>query len=268
MNLNEYFERIEYGGSCAPTLETLHALTQAHATTIPFENLDVLLGRPIVLDEETLFRKLVLERRGGYCFEQNSFFLAVLKQLGFAAVPLSARVRVDRPRDFTPPRTHVFIRVEIDDESWLTDLGIGGLSLTQAIRLNTDEAQATPHEMRRIVREKGILFHQAKLGAVWSDVCEFTLEEMPQIDREIANWYTSTHPNSSFKNRLIASRAGKNGTRLTLLNDELKIRSHNGDTQITKITSSEDLLAYLETHFGLRFPSGTRFGAANSPWPT
>lgn len=116
--------------------------------------------------------------------------------------------------------------------------------------------------------KKAFFFHQVQLGNAWSDVCEFTLEEMPLIDRELANWYTSTHPNSNFKNRLIAARAGENGTRLTLLNDELKIRSRDGDTRTTKIKSPEDILVLLETHFGLRFSSGTRFGAAGSPWPT
>ncbi len=126
----------------------MHALTRGQAIAIPFENLDVLLGRPIVLDEEALFRKLVIERRG-YYFEQNGLFLAVLKQLGFEAAPLSARVRIGLPRDYIPPRTHRFIRVEIGGERWLTDLGVGGFSLTQAIRLDMDNEQTTPHEMRR-----------------------------------------------------------------------------------------------------------------------
>lgn len=267
MDLNAYFERIGYSGSPTPTLETLHALTLAHAIAIPFENLDVLLGRSIMLDEDSLFRKLVVEKRGGYCFEQNGLLLAILRQIGFAATPLSARIRLNCPRDYIPPRTHMFVRVEIGGESWLTDVGVGGFSLTQAIRLNTQEEQTTPHETRRLVREKGALFHQVKLGGVWGDVCEFTLEEMPLVDRELANWYTSTHPNSNFKNRLVAARAGENGTRLTLLNNELKIRSRDGGTRAIKITSPEDLLALLKTHFGLGFPGGTRFGAAGSLWP-
>src|SRR6185312_5860671 len=110
----------------------LHALTEAHAQAIPFENLDVILGRPIQLDLESLHRKLIVDRRGGYCFEQNGLLLYVLQQLDFDVKPISARVRIDRPREVTPQRTHLFLRVEVDGESWLTDVGVGALSLTRA----------------------------------------------------------------------------------------------------------------------------------------
>src|SRR4051812_30275357 len=103
MDLDAYFSRIGLRGPRAATLETLDELTRAHSSAIPFENLDVLLGRPIDLRPEALFDKLVTRGRGGYCFEQNGLFLAVLEQLGFRVAPLSARVRLDRPRDFIPP---------------------------------------------------------------------------------------------------------------------------------------------------------------------
>src|SRR4051812_23361755 len=194
MDLDRYFERVGYQGSPEPTLALLTALTEAHAQSIPFENLDVLLERPIEIEPEALFQKLVLDRRGGYCFEQNGLFLAVLNELGFQATPISARVRLQRPREFTPPRTHVFIRVELEGESWLTDVGVGALSLTSPIRLMVEGEQATRHEPRRIVREGARLFHQVRFGTDWHDVCEFTLEEMPPIDRTVANWFTSAHP--------------------------------------------------------------------------
>jgi N-hydroxyarylamine O-acetyltransferase len=267
MDIDAYFERIGYRGSAAPTLATLHDLTLAHTSHIPFENLDVLLGRPIDLAPEALFQKLVHQKRGGYCFEQNGLFLAVLGELGFRVAPLSARVRIDRPRDFLPPRTHVFVRVELEGQSWLSDVGVGALSLTSAIRLCEDLAQDTRHEPRRIVREDGRLFHQVKLGDAWSDVCEFTLEEMPLVDRELGNWYTSAHPKSHFKSRLIAARAADNGTRLTLLNDELKVRGRDGHAEVTKITGPEHLLLVLREQFGLHFPAETRFGPPGSPWP-
>ncbi len=259
MDIDAYFKRIGYEGSQYPTLGNLNALTKAHTESIPFENLDVLLGRVINLDEEALFQKLVTEQRGGYCFEQNGLFLAILNQLGFKAVAISARVRIDRPREYTPPRTHVFILVEIEGQRWLTDVGVGSLSLSKAICLDSKEEQATLHEPRRIVRDKEVYYHQVKLGEEWSDVCDFTLEEMPLIDREVANWFTSSHPNSHFKNRLIVSRAGENGTRLTIINDEFKVRSRNGQAEIKKIKSSEDLLNLLDTQFNLCFPGDTVF---------
>lgn len=267
LDLTCYFARIGYAGSREPTLAVLHAVTAAHTRAIPFENLSVLLGEPISLRPEALFDKLVTRRRGGYCFEQNGLFLAVLAELGFRVAPISARVRLQRPRDFTPPRTHVFVRVELDGESWLTDVGVGALSLTAALRLELDTAQTTPHETRRIVREGGRYFHQALLGAEWSDVCEFTLEEMPPIDREVANWFTSSHPESHFKNRLIVSRAESAGRRINLLNDELAIREANGHAQRESIADAPALLDVLRERFGLEFPTETRFGAPDSPWP-
>jgi N-hydroxyarylamine O-acetyltransferase len=268
MDLEAYFTRIGYAGPRTPTVDVLHAITRAHTTNIPFENLDVLLGRPIDLNPEALFEKLVVNRRGGYCFEQNGLLLAVLTGLGWQVAPLSARVRIDRPRDYVPPRTHVFLRVELNGESWLTDVGVGGLSLTKALRLGTEDQQETPHEPRRVVREGGRLFHQAKLGDVWSDVSEFTLEEMPLIDRELANWFTSAHPASHFRNRLIAARALPDGARLALLNDELKTRGSDGHATVRKINSPGELPDVLAESFGLRFPAGTKFGTGPAPWPT
>ena len=96
MNLAAYFQRIGYRGRYQPDLTLLSALTAAHTHSIPFENLDVLLGRPISLEPDALFQKLVVQRRGGYCFEQNGLFLEVLRELGFQVVPLSARVRLQR----------------------------------------------------------------------------------------------------------------------------------------------------------------------------
>jgi N-hydroxyarylamine O-acetyltransferase len=268
MDLDAYFARIGYQGSRAPTRETLDAITRAHASSIPFENLDVLLGRRIDLRPEALFDKLVGQRRGGYCFEQNGLLLAVLEQLGFAASPLAARVRVDRPREVTPPRTHVFLRVEVAGESLVTDVGVGALSLTASLRLVEDREQPTPHEPRRFVREGARWFHQARLGDDWRDVCEFGLEEMPFIDREIGNWFTSTHPESHFKNRLIVARAADDGARVTLLNGELKVRDRAGHAQVSAIADPDALLDVLAEWFDLRFPHGTRFGGPGAPWPS
>ena len=268
IDLEAYFARTGYSGPHTPTLATLHGIVAAHVQTIPFENLDVLLGRGISLEPAAIAQKLIQERRGGYCFEQNFLLLTVLETLGFAVKPISARVRVQRPRDFTPPRTHLFLRVELDGESWLADVGLGSNSLTAAIRLTADGEQSTPHEPRRIVREGPRLFHQIRLGEEWSDVCEFTLEEMPPIDRELANWYTSTHPQSHFRSRLVAARAAPAGVRLTLLNHEFTIRHADGRADKREIKSPDELLVILADNFSLHFPPGTRFGPPGSPWPS
>jgi N-hydroxyarylamine O-acetyltransferase len=268
-DLDAYFSRIGYAGSRAPTLATLHAVAGAHAQAIPFENLDVLLGRPIYLDAASIQKKLVHDRRGGYCFEQNGLLLLMLEALGFRVTPIGARVRLQTPRHVVPPRTHLFVRVELDGEFWLIDAGVGGLSLTSAIRLDeSGREQTTPHELRRIVREDGRLFHQARLGAEWTDVCEFTLEEMYPIDRELANWWTSASPTSRFKSRLVAARAAPDGKRLVINDRELSIRSADGQAEKHLIETPDELLLLLALHFNLRFPPGTRFGPPGSPWPS
>lgn len=263
--LDAYFHRIGYTGPRTPTRATLDGIVLAHVAAIPFENLDVLLGRPIALDVPALLRKLVHERRGGYCFEHNGLLLHMLESLGFAVVPISARVRLQRPRDFIPPRTHMFLRVELEGESWLADVGVGGLSPTSALRLDTDTEQTTPHEPRRIVRDDGKYFHQAHVAGEWTDVCEFTLEQMPPIDREVANWYTSAHPASHFKNRLLVARSGADGQRHTLLNTQLSWRSAAG-LERREIADPDELLVVLADVFGLRFPAGTRFACDALPW--
>lgn len=268
LDLPAYFARIGYTGPRTPTLEVLHAVTVHHAAAIPFENLDVLLGRGINIGPAAVERKLVREKRGGYCFEQNHLMLLALQALGFRVTPLSARVRWQRPRDFTPPRTHLFVRVELDGETWLTDVGVGGLSLTAAIRLNHNGEQPTPHEPRRIVRDNGRLIHQVHLDAGWHDVYEFTGEEMPPIDRELANWWTSTNPESKFRQNLMIARAGTDGTRRNILNREFTIRQRDGQVEKRELSTPDELLEVLARDFGLHFPAGIRFGPPGSPWPS
>jgi N-hydroxyarylamine O-acetyltransferase len=272
-DLDAYFARIGYRGDRRPTLANLAAIQLHHVLAIPFENLDVLLQKGIALDPARIEQKLVHDRRGGYCFEQNSLLLHVLLALGFTAVPISARVRLQRPRDFTPPRTHMFVRVELEGVSWLADVGVGALSPTAPLRLDSELEQPTPHEPRRLIRQgawapgdrrdpTARIFHQVKLGGDWQDICEFTLEPMPEIDREVANWFTSAHPQSHFKNRLMAARGMPEG-RLTLLNRELTVRSGDGSAHSRLLRDQDELLAVLAAGFGIELPAATRF---DCPW--
>jgi N-hydroxyarylamine O-acetyltransferase len=266
VDLDAYFDRIGYAGSRAPTLATLNALSAAHVQSIPFENLDVLLDRGVDLEPAAVDRKLIRDRRGGYCFEQNALFLRVLEALGFTARPLSARVRFGRPRDYMPPRSHMFLRVELDGHSWLADVGIGGMSLTGVVRLDRDDEQTTPHEPRRILREGGLLYHQVRVADAWQDLYDFTLEEMPEIDRVVASWYTSTHPRSSFKSRLTVARALPDGGRISILNRELTVR-RGGVADSRVLASPAELLEVLAARFGLVFPAGTEFPCPALDWP-
>jgi N-hydroxyarylamine O-acetyltransferase len=266
IDLDGYFARIGYRGPRTPTLATLDGIVRAHVEAIPFENLDILLGRRIELEPAALERKLVGARRGGYCFENNGLLLDVLTQLGYTARPLSARVRYGRPRDYIPTRTHLFVRVELDT-SYLVDVGFGALSLTSAIRLVLDEPQPTPHETRRLVRDGGLWFHQVLFGDEWQDLYEFTLEEMPPIDREVANWYTSTHPASHFRSRLWVARALADGGRLSLLNRELRVRRRDGTADVRVLDTPDELVSVLAERFGLVFAPGTRFSCEALDWP-
>ncbi|NVB77370.1 MAG: arylamine N-acetyltransferase [Kofleriaceae bacterium] len=265
IDLDAYFTRIGYAGSTEPSLATLNAISMAHVCAIPFENLDVLRGVPIDLDPGALEQKLVHARRGGYCFEQNTLLLEVLGQLGFRAQPISARVRWGRTRDYTPARTHLFVRVELAEGSFLADVGVGSMSLTRALQLGEGE-QATPHEPRRIIRENDRLYHQARLGDTWHDVNEFTLEEMPLIDRIVGNWYTSAHPQSHFRSRLIAARATPDGGRITLADRDLTQRARNGAATVTRIADHAELLAVLERQFGITLPAGTQLAWPGLDW--
>lgn len=262
MDLDAYLSRIRYTGPREPTLDALRGLLLAHACAVPFENLDVLLGRGVSLADADVERKLVRDRRGGYCFEQNSLFLRVLIAFGFTAAPLSARVRIKAPRDFTPPRTHLFVGVTIDGVPWLADVGVGGLSPTAPVRLDLlDQEQPTPHEPRRIVREERSptprYFHQAKLGDAWADVYELTLEEMPVIDREVGNWWTSTSPQSKFRQNLMVAIARPDGTRVSILNREFTHRRGAEVLERFEFADRGQLLAVLAERFGLHLPADT-----------
>ena len=268
IDLDRYFARIGLRRPTALTRATLDAIAQAHVLAIPFENLDILLDRGVDIALPAIERKLVDAGRGGYCFEHNSLLLAVLGQLGFAVTPYSARVRIGRARDYTPARTHLFVRVDLDGTAYAVDVGVGGLSPTKALELDRAGEQATPHEPRRYVHEDRRWFHQAKLGDDWIDVCEFTRETMPEIDRIVANWYTSAHPDSHFRSRLIVARARPDGGRTTLTNRELSIRGRDGKADVRMLRSPAELLAALAEHFDLRFPPGTEFRCAALDWPS
>src|SRR3954471_2052207 len=133
LDLGAYLERVGYSGDLVPGEAVLEALHLAHATHIPFENLDILLGRPVLLDLESLQAKLVRGQRGGYCFEQNTLFAAALEELGFSVTRLAARVRsgASGPR----PRTHMLLRVDVEGWPWLADVGFGGDGLLLPVPL-------------------------------------------------------------------------------------------------------------------------------------
>jgi N-hydroxyarylamine O-acetyltransferase len=195
----------------------LAGLHLAHVRHIPFENLDVLLGRGIRLDMDSLFAKLVTARRGGYCFEQNLLFAAVLEQIGFRVRRLAGRVTYRTQRVL--PRTHMLLRVEAGDTAWLADVGFGAAGPLLPVAFQPGQAQTQQLWRYRLEGHGGLWSLQSGIQD-WADLYRFSLDEQTQADYEMANYYVSTHPDSRFVHELIAHRLAP-GRRLILIGREL-----------------------------------------------
>ncbi len=250
IDLDAYFNRIGYSGPRAPTLETLKALHYAQALSIPFENLDVLAKRPIQLDLASLQKKLVADRRGGYCFEVNALFAAVLGELGFDVTTLIGRVRWMAPNEVDTARSHMLMRVELPEGPFLADVGFGGLTMTGPIRFEIATEQQTPHEPRRLLAHEDGLELQAQIAGNWTPIYRFTQEPYRRSDYEVANWYTSTHPSSIFVQFLMAGRP-QQGRWLSLFNREFKIRGLDGKAETRVLDSADEIADVLDAHFGI-----------------
>ena len=165
-------------------------MTRTPAIAIPFESLSVWTGRPVSLELADIEEKFVRAGRGGYCFETNSLFAAVLRQLGYEITTLNARVRWMRPSGTISPRTHMLLHVLIDGRPWIADVGFGGIGQTSPPALDTEDIQQTPHEARRIRHHDGTFIHQAQIAPdTWEDLYSFDLAEAAAIDYEVGNWF-------------------------------------------------------------------------------
>jgi N-hydroxyarylamine O-acetyltransferase len=258
-DLDAYLDRIDYRGERGPSPEVLRALHLAHVTHVPFENLDILLGRPIRLDLESLQAKLVRDRRGGYCFEQNLLFAAALQRLGFAVTKLAARVRWGTHRVL--PRTHMLLRAEVDGRAYLADVGFGGGGLLEPIPLAAGPVAAQYAWRYRVVYEAGLWVLQGGRGDGWEDLYSFTLEPQYLVDFEMANHYVSTHPQSRFVQTLTVQRSTPRAR--TILRDR-ELLTDEGGTARTEAVAEDELLGVLASTFGLHFPPGTRFRTGGS----
>ena len=230
LDLGAYAARIGYAGGLDPTLETLAGLHFAHSTSIPFENLDILLGRPISLELDWLQAKLIAGHRGGYCFEQNTFFAAVLESLGFTVTRLAARVRFGSTE--IRPRSHMLLSVEVDGEPWLADVGFGRVGPLYPIRLNQAEAVHQSAWTFRMSREGGLHVLQTFHDDGWFDLYAFTREPQEPVDFVVANHYTSTHPDSPFVQTLVVQRTSPD-TCWILRNLELTVEKAGEKTMET-----------------------------------
>ncbi len=254
-DLPAYLRRTGYAGEFRNGLATLQGLHLAHVSHIPFENLDILLGRPICLDLPSLQEKLVRGGRGGYCFEQNLLFAAVLEELGFRLTRLAARVRYGTDRLL--PRTHMALRVEAGGSSWLADVGFGADGVLLPVPFDPGRESRQFAWSYRLMEQEGTWTLQSLREGSWTDLYAFTLEPQEEVDYVVASHYTSTHPDSRFVQTLTAQLSAPDFRR-TLRNREL---STDDGTRVTKriLTGDAEILDVLSGTFGLRFPPGTRF---------
>ena len=257
VDLDAYCARIGYGGPREPTLETLRALQALHAATIPFEAIDVQLDRGVDLSPEAVDAKLIGAGRGGYCFEQNNLFMRVLATVGFSVEGLMGRVRWSRPVDAPPlPRTHMALRVPIDGEPWLADVGFGSCMPTAPLRLSTDAPQPTAHEDFRIRPQGGSQVIEVLRGGEWLPLYDLFPEPQLAVDYELANWYTATHPNSPFRQNLLVSRVTPEA-RYGLLDGRLTVRRADGAVEQRQLDAAQ-LENALADIFGLPVTSDWR----------
>ena len=255
IDLDAYLARIGYAGPREPTLETLRGVHRAHFYTIPFENLDVVLKRPIRLDPASLQQKMVANRRGGYCFESNGLFLYALQALGFVVSALAARVLWERSDPAPPPRSHMLLMVDLDDGLYLADVAFGGQTPPLLLKLAVGVEQPTSHEPYRLRRtEEGELDLQALMSGQWGTLYRFTLHPQLPVDFEHANWHVSTHPESFFVNNVIAAIPGE-GCRYTLFNRECRTRWPDGRVESVTLGTPGDLSRELEGRFALSISS-------------
>jgi N-hydroxyarylamine O-acetyltransferase len=250
LDLDAYMTRIDLRAAGSPTLALLQAVVARHAATIPFENLDIILGRPIRLDIGSIQAKLVDAMRGGYCFEQNTLLRAALEQLGFTVSSLMARVVRGAPADAITSRTHVLLRVDLPDGSFLADVGFGNLTPTAPLMLGRSESQPTGHEDYRLQPLNGETLLQARLGSEWENVYRFSDQPSHPIDHEVGNWFTSTKPDDLFTANVIAARPGEK-RRVTLFNLEVTTRYTDRPPERRTPQTAHALRSTLRDDFGI-----------------
>lgn len=250
VDLEAYFARVGYAGESRPTLETLRTLHRLHPAAIPFESLDVWLGRPIRLEAAAVDAKLIHGGRGGYCFEQNSLLLRVLQAIGFEAEPLIARSRWNRAPNLLQARTHMALRVRLQEEWWLADVGFGGCMLTTPLRLADRAPQETAFEPRRLAPHGDDLRLEVLIGDDWRGVCDLVPAPQTLADMECANWFISTHPSSVFHKHIVVTRTLIDA-RYVLTDNQLAIRRPGRPTEL-RVLDARALERSLVEDFGLR----------------
>lgn len=254
LSLDDYFLRIGFPDKPAVDIETLGKLQELHSQIIAFENLNPLLGLPFKLDMESLQQKLLKDKRGGYCFEQNILFRFVLEKIGFHVKGLIARViKEGVPEGLITPRTHMLLLVTLNKDLFLVDVGFGGMTPTAPLLLEAREAQVTTLEPYRVVPNAHNYILEVSIQGNWKPLYSFDLEEQFLPDYEVSNWYTSMNSASRFMSDLFVSRTAL-GSRYILKNNQLSIRDIKKGSEKRLLNTVAELKKTLENIFGLKLP--------------
>lgn len=252
MTVADYFRRVNYSGSSEPTLQVLQELVAAHNRSIPFENLDPLMGIPVYdLSPDALEDKLIHRRRGGYCFEHNGLLTHVLTQLGFGVEPLGGRVVWMNDSDELPAQTHMTLAVTVPgvEGRYLVDVGFGGQTLSSPIRFELDTVQQTRHEPYRIRDRGDRLVLESEIRGKWEPLYLFIDKPFPMIDRKVGSWYVSTHPGSHFVYGLTVALV-TDEARYNLRGRNLAIHRSDGSERI-RLDTAAQVVEELTGRFGI-----------------
>ena len=250
MNLDGYLARIDWSGSRTPSFETLAGLLRAHMTSIPFENLDVLLGRGVPIDLDSIYAKLVDKRRGGYCFEHGTLVQAALAELGFAPVAHAARVIMLRRRE-DAALTHMVLTVSIDARTFVLDPGFGGHAPLVPVPLDGDIVR-DGKDCHRMMRRDDEWVLEAQIDGAFSPLWTLSLQPTMPIDFVMANHFVSTFPTSPFVTNLMLRAFSKRG-RVSMMNRDVTVR--DGTTVEKSVIADRRVLrSILASDFGFDLP--------------
>lgn len=254
MKIEDYLKRIDYSGPLTPDADTLRQLQLAHLLTVPFENLSIHSSEPIVLEDEALFDKVVLRRRGGFCYELNGLFARLLRELGFSVTRLSAAVA--RPDgEYGPDFDHMTLLVELEAR-WLVDVGFGD-SFREPLLLDSRAHQVQGARAYRIDEAGDYLrLHEKVADGDWKTQFRFRLQPYEYGDYLAMCHFHQTSPESHFTRQRICSLAKPDG-RVTLSDGRL-IETRGGERIEHPLQDEAEVQRALEREFGITLKNRLR----------
>jgi len=247
--VNQYLQRIKLN-NCATDFNGLKKLQQHHLLNIPFENLNVVVGRPIHIDHDSLYRKIVQSKRGGYCFELNTIYAELLSALGFKTKPVLGRVWLRNPEKI-PARNHLAHLVELNGEIFVTDVGFGGLTTRVPLNINDpSEVHDNDGIVRIIPFDVNQFMIQRKVENEWANQYSFDDLVISEEDIQVSNYYMSTNPNSHFYKDKAVGKFTKEG-RIGLFNNQMSIRKGIEVIEKKEILIEAEWIDVLRNQFGI-----------------